>query len=183
MAEETDEQVAARVQAGQAHAFSELVRRYEEKITRYARRFLFGSEEVKDAVQEIFLKAYINIQSFDTSRRFSPWIYRIAHNECVNIGYSLKRLPFFTFDLDVLLPHRASPDRVETALERKEIAALVEESLKELPVKYREPLSLYYLEEMSYQEISDILHIPVSTVGVRILRGKKQLKRILKDHV
>ncbi len=84
MAEETDEMIASRVQAGDSEAFGELVERYQEKLLRYARKFLFDLDEARDPVQDVFIKAYQNIQSFDATRRFSPWIYRIAHNEFVN---------------------------------------------------------------------------------------------------
>src|SRR5258708_4917322 len=80
----TDEQLASRVQKGDPESFRVLMVRYEPKMTRYAKRFLFASDEAKDLLQEIFIKAYVNIRSFDIDRRFSPWIYRIAHNEFVN---------------------------------------------------------------------------------------------------
>ena len=84
MSLETDEEIAKRVQGGDVDSFGVLIERYEEKIARYARKFLMRGEDVKDIVQEVFIKAYVNIQSFDTRQRFSPWIYRIAHNEFIN---------------------------------------------------------------------------------------------------
>ena len=84
MTEQTDEQIAIAVQKGDAQAFGLLVERFEPKLLRYARKFLFDYEDGKDMVQEVFIKAYGNIQSFDTSRSFSSWIYRIAHNEFIN---------------------------------------------------------------------------------------------------
>jgi len=82
--QETDEAIAARVQNGDADAFSVLLERYEKKIFRYAGKFLSHPDDIKDIVQDVFVKAYVNIKSFDASRRFSPWIYRIAHNEFIN---------------------------------------------------------------------------------------------------
>src|ERR1700685_1546732 len=82
--ERTDEEIVKEVQGGDVESFRILVERYEPKMTRYARRFLFGADDAKDLLQEIFIKTYTNINSFDTERRFSPWIYRIAHNEFVN---------------------------------------------------------------------------------------------------
>src|SRR5579872_2664967 len=79
MAERTEEQMVALVQDGDVELFRELVERYEPKLTRYARRFLFDSDEAKDLLQEVFIKAYVNIKSFDIERRFSPWLYRVAH--------------------------------------------------------------------------------------------------------
>ena len=82
--EQEDEIIAALVQSGQSVLFGVLVKRYEEKMRRYARKFLSNDDDKKDIVQEIFIKAYINIKSFDTKRKFSSWLYRIAHNELVN---------------------------------------------------------------------------------------------------
>src|ERR1700727_2292342 len=84
MPEQTDEEIAVLVQNGDAEAFRVIMERYEPKMTRYAKRFLFGADDAKDLLQEVFIKTYVNIKSFDPERRFSPWIYRIAHNEFVN---------------------------------------------------------------------------------------------------
>ena len=78
MAEMTDEEIALRVQRGDADAYGTLIERYQAKLMRYARKFLVDSEDATDIVQDIFIKTYENIQSFDATRRFSPWIYRIA---------------------------------------------------------------------------------------------------------
>lgn len=171
----SDEEIASRVQAGETALFSLLVERYEEKLSRYARKFLARGEEVKDMVQEVFLRAYTNIRSFDVSQRFSPWIYRIAHNTFINEIKKKTRLPLFVFDFDTILPHPASSETADGEFQRKELRALLDRGLAQIDAKYREPLVLYYFEDLSYQEIADILHIPIATVGVRINRGKKIL--------
>ena len=178
----TDEEIAVRVQGGDVDVFGELVKRFEEKMTRYARKFLFGGEDVKDVVQEVFIKAYVNIKSFDASRKFSSWLYRIAHNEFINAGKKRSRLPVFTFDLDALFPHLASKETADGDLERKDLKKMLDKSLDTLDVKYREPLVLYYIEDMDYKEIADILQIPTSTVGVRLTRGKALLKKLVTQH-
>jgi RNA polymerase sigma-70 factor (ECF subfamily) len=95
-----DEDAARRVQQGDVNAFSLLVGRYEAKITRYGRKFLSRPDDIKDIVQEIFTKTFVNIRSFDAKRKFSPWIYRIAHNEFVNALKKKKteKLAFVDFD-------------------------------------------------------------------------------------
>jgi RNA polymerase sigma-70 factor (ECF subfamily) len=84
MDEQSDEAIVLLVQGGDLSAFKTLIDRYDSKMMRYAKRFLFGYDDAQDALQEIFIKAYRNIKSFDTRRRFSPWLYRIAHNEFIN---------------------------------------------------------------------------------------------------
>jgi RNA polymerase sigma factor (sigma-70 family) len=179
MTEETDEQIAMRVQQGESERFGELIGRYQQKLLRYAGKFLFSAEDGADVVQDVFIKAYENIQSFDPSRRFSPWIYRIAHNEFVNALKKRKASrTIFTFDVDTLVPHLAASDTADSAALERDLRQMLDAHLRELDAKYREPLVLYYLEGMEYREISDILHIPVSTVGVRLARARAMLRRL-----
>ncbi len=178
---DTDEAVAVRVQKGETEAFSLLLERYEKKITRYARKFLSHPDDVKDIVQDVFVKAYVNIKSFDSSRRFSPWIYRIAHNEFINALKKKKSEKISFIDFDVLLPHPAAVETADADVDRQDLRRLLDGGLKKMPAKYREPLVLYYFEEMNYREIGDIIHLPVSTVGIRLQRGKLLLKKILDE--
>ncbi len=181
--EQTDEMIATRVQAGDADAFGELMLRYEPKLMRYARKFLLDPDDAADIVQDVFVKTYQNIQGFDATRRFSPWIYRIAHNEFVNdLKKRSARKTTFTIDFDTLFPSLAAPDTADSAALERDTRETLERYLAEVDPKYREPLVLYYLEEMDYKAIADILRIPVSTVGVRLMRGKAILQRLGRTH-
>jgi len=80
----TDEEIVKKVQLGGIEFFELLVQRYQEKLCRYARKFLFNSTDIEEIVQEVFIKTYVNIKSFNSSLKFSSWIYRISHNELVN---------------------------------------------------------------------------------------------------
>jgi len=174
-----DETLARAVQGGDKTAFGELVDRYEAKLTRYARKFLANRDDVKDLVQDVFVKAFCNIQSFDASRRFSPWVYRIAHNEFVN-ELERKRRDRLTFlDFDTILPHPAAKETADFEANKNDLRRTLDTYLNQLDAKYREPLVLYYFQELEYKEIADILHIPVATVGVRLQRGRAMLKKII----
>lgn len=175
----TDEDIVRQVKEGNTEAFGLLVKRYEQKILRYARRFLFGHEDGQDLVQEVFLKAYANIQSFDGEHKFSSWLYRIAHNEFINALRKKRRMPILYFDFDTVFPHLLASERADTQANEKEVKAMLDAHLQELDPKYREPLILYYFEEMNYKEIAEILHIPPATVGVRLKRGKDVLKSLI----
>ena len=177
-ANHTDEEMAKRVQRGDVEAFGCIVDRYEDKLLRYGRRFLSDSDDIADLVQDVFLKTYINIQNFNTELRFSPWIYRIAHNEFVNALKKKTKSPLSFFDVDVLFPHPASEENYAEEMDRETLKNTFENFLNILDPKYRELIILFYFEDMGYQEIADILHIPISTVGVRIARGKKILKKL-----
>lgn len=176
---ESDEEIAKRVQGGDTESFGLLVARYEEKISRYARKFLLRGEEVKDIVQEVFIKAYVNIQSFDPMQRFSPWIYRIAHNEFINAIKKRERGPLFFFDLDVLFPQPVAPDTADGEAKREEVKRMLDKALDQIGAIYREPLVLYYYEDKNYNEISEILHLPIPTVSSRLRRGRLLLQKIV----
>lgn len=180
---ESDEHIAQSVQAGNTELFGILVDRYESKITRYANKFLYNYADRQDAVQDVFLKAYQNIQSFRTTQRFSPWIYRIAHNTFINRIRSQKREKISFLDIAEFfgLAHEDT-DAKEHFIQKLD-SDTVHTLLATLSVPYREVLVLFYFEEKSYEEIADILHIPVSTVGVRLARARTQFKKSHDQHI
>jgi len=171
-----DETVVSSVQAGDVDAFGELMSRYEAKMQRYGRKFLARQEDIDDLVQDVFIKVYENIQSFDASLRFSPWIYRIAHNVFVNELKRKKRRGFTSFDPDVILPFLPAKETADEATLNDELGSELESVIASLPDKYREVIVLHYFEHLSYQEISEVLKISVSTVGVRMTRARHKLK-------
>ena len=178
MVESTDEAIARDVQAGNSQAYAQLVGRYEAKLLRYAKRFLFGYEDAEDLVQDVFLKAYTNIRGFDSARSFNSWIYRIAHNEFINAIKKRGREPLSFFDPDTLFPHPVAPYQADHEVKEQELKKMIDECVNQLDAKYREPLVLFYYQDLDYSAIADIMRIPVSTVGVRLTRGKQLLQSI-----
>ena len=174
----SDEELVERVRNDNQELYEEIVKRYENKLLRYAQYVIKDSEKAADVVQNAFIKAYVNLNSFDTDKKFSSWIYRIVHNEAVNIIRKDSR----QFSLDGLTWGErilAREEDLEEDLRDEEVKKLLTDSLDELSLNYRAPLALYYLEEKSYEEIGEVLRMPVGTVGTRINRGKKQLKEIV----
>ncbi len=177
----SDEKLAELVQNGDTDKFGVLMERYHAKLFRYGKKFISRDDNIEDVVQDVFIKAYENIQSFDVTQKFSPWIYRIAHNTYIN---SIKKTitgPLYLFDFDTILSHTVVDDPIVREREQKEIKEVVDKVLKEVEPKYREILVLYYIEDLSYKEIAEILQIPIGTVGVRIMRAKEILKEKYKD--
>lgn len=177
MHELTDEEITLKVQTGDSESFGVLVGRYEAKMLRYAKKFLFGYDDAQDLVQDVFIKAYIHIQSFDAKQKFSSWLYRIAHNEFINAIKKKGREPIPIFDPDTFFPHPISTFNADDEIHKKDTAVMLEKCLTQLNPKYREPLILYYIEELDYKEIAEIMRLPSSTVGVRLKRGKDMLKK------
>ena len=176
----SDEEIAALIQKGDIDCFGILINRYKAKMMRYARKFLSDSEDVGDIVQEIFIKVYVNIQSFDIERKFSSWLYRIAHNELVNALKKRKKSVLPLFDLDTFLPISLRDDSLREDIGKKDIKMMIDKCLDRLKPKYREPIILYYLEELTYREIAEVMRIPISTVGIRIKRAKEKMRSIFK---
>ncbi len=176
MQDKTDEELAELVQGGDKQAFALLVIRYEKKLLRYGSKFLFYQENIQDTVQDIFIKAYINIKSFDVSKKFSPWIYRIAHNEFINIIRKKKKEPILFFNADTIFSFKDKKEDLLLDFDKNQERKEIEKYLKKLDIKYREPIILYYFEDKSYEEISDILGIPTSTVGIRLKRARQKIK-------
>ncbi len=173
----SDEDLAKLVQGGDVEKFGLLMKRYSDKLFRYGKKFLTNEDNIEDVVQDVFIKTYQNIKSFNTSQRFSPWIYRIAHNTYINAIKKQNRGPLYLFDFDTLISHTVvEEDPVIKEREQVEFKQIVEKGLSKIDLKYREILILYYIEDLSYKEISDILEVPVGTVGVRIMRAKQILK-------
>jgi len=178
----SDEEIVTLIIQGNKDLFGELIDRYEAKLTRYVLRFTQHDEDVSDIIQVVFIKAYTNLQSFDTSRSFNSWIYRIAHNESVTLLKKNSNQKVSFIDFDTFFPHPFAPETADDKALSQELKDILEVSLATIAPKYREVLVLYYYEELSYQEIADVLHIPIATVGVRIKRGKEALQKQLVDN-
>lgn len=179
--DERDENIVVQICNGNKELFGQLIDRYQEKLTRYVKRFTLNTDDVSDIVQTVFIKTYTNLQSFDTTRSFNAWIYRIAHNECVNHLKKKGNEKISFLDFDTFFPHPFAKETADQETIHLEDKQFLEASLSHVSPKYREVLVLYFYEDFSYQEISEILRIPVATVGVRLRRGKEALKKTLVD--
>jgi RNA polymerase sigma-70 factor (ECF subfamily) len=163
--------------------FGELVDRYQAKLTRYITRLgVRDPEDQLDVLQEIFLKTYRNLNDFDTTLHFSSWIYRIAHNEAINWyrKKSVRPEGHLIAEGDEVLSFLCSKEEAadvtfDKSINAKEVTA----ALLEIDDKYREVIILRFFEHKEYDEISDILQIPIGSVGTLLHRGKKQLVSVL----
>lgn len=176
---ESDETIIALVRTTTPDLYSEIILRYQAKLIRYIRRFTYSEAMSEDILQEVFIKAYRNLHDFDVTRSFSSWIYRIAHNEAINQIKKAHREPLVLDEWE----WEVADERLELGLQidKKDAAERMRRALYVLKEKYREPIILYFFEDKTYEEISDILHVPRSTVGTLIARGKARLKIILEE--
>lgn len=163
-------------------AFAEIIARYEEKLDRYVRRLgVVRVEDRQDVLQDIFIKVYRNLNAFDQTFSFSAWIYRIAHNETMSWFRRRNARPDHTLvaDGDEVLSFLSDGTQADKGAHLREDRDAIAKALADLPAKYRDVLVLRFFEEKSYDEISDILQIPIGTVATFVHRAKDRLKRIL----
>lgn len=167
----TDERLVELIRSDKDQ-FRELIRRYKKKISNYAYYLTGDRSESTDITQEVFVKAYINLNSFNLKKKFSSWIFRIAHNESVN--FLKKNFRWVSHDdRDI-----KSNQDIEKELIDSEIIKILKKCLNKVPTHYKEVITLYYFENLSYQDISDILQIPENTVATYLSRAKSSLKII-----
>lgn len=184
----TDAEIVAR-SLTDTSAFGLLMMRYEEKLTRYLRRLgIRNVEDGEDVLQDVFIKVYKNLNAFDSKLSFSSWIYRIAHNEAVSFyrKRSVRAEGHQLPDSEEVLMWL--PEEVHVGAERLfdsvMNATAIKIALGALEVKYRDAIILRYFEHKEYDEISDILKIPIGSVGTLIHRGKKQLaENLTRDQI
>lgn len=179
----SDENIVSRVIQKQ-NTFVVLVQRYEDRLSRYIRRLgIISKEDREDVLQNIFIKAYKNIQSFETSLSFSAWIYRIAHNEAVTFFRAKKVRPeghLIDDGEEVLLTIFEESDFVAD-LDKKIDAKYIGHCIEKLDDIYRNVIILRYFEDRDYREISDILKIPQGTVAILLHRAKKKLRILVEN--
>jgi RNA polymerase sigma-70 factor (ECF subfamily) len=176
----TDEELVQLVCTKDQELYREVVRRYQDKLMRYATYLIQDEGRATDVVQEAFIKSFVNLQGFNPKKKFSSWIYRIVHNEAINnLKKHKKEMP---------LEDAVSAEKIaigsldeEEGFDKRQLKKIVVSCLDRLPLIYSSPLALFYLEGKPYEEISDVLRIPIGTVGTRISRGKRLLATICRE--
>ena len=185
----TDEELLADFARGDETAIAELLSRYEQELFAFLQRFVNNAVVAEDLFQETFIQVYRNVSSFDSTRRFRPWLFTIAANKArdylrLNVRHTVQ-------SLDSLTGTEAGNDRssyvelmeadVSSAPERlmqDEDKQAVRQALAKLPDRYREVLLLSYFHGFAYKQIAQILDIPLGTVKSRLHAGLAQFARL-----
>jgi RNA polymerase sigma-70 factor, ECF subfamily len=163
--------------------FEELVNRYWRRLFGYVRRIsYFSNEDIEDILQDVFIKTYKNLNSFDNKLKFSSWIYRITRNCTIDaIRKKQSRPAISQMDMSEAVNLFKSSTDLEGEVSKKDDLERIEKIIKSLPLKYREVMILKFSEEKTYDEIIDILKKPKGTVASLINRGRKQLIKKAKE--
>ena len=174
----SDRRLVQRSLAGDPAAFEKLVKSHERLVAHIVYRMIRTERDREDICQDIFIKVYRNLASFQFKSRLSTWIATIAFNTCKN--HLDKRQMLLNGDLE---PGRESTNDVRSDLEnpvdsavRSDTAEHVRKQVENLPLHYRTAVTLYHLEDMSYREISDIMNVPEGTVKSYLFRARRLLK-------
>jgi RNA polymerase sigma-70 factor (ECF subfamily) len=167
---------------GDQHAWEQIVRMHWRKVFNVAYKFVGKHDEAEDLTQDIFLKIFKSLDTFDRRANFQTWLISVSRNLCID-HYRSVRKERETIDRDVdpgdLSPvsHEVSP---YAALEQRDRVSLLREAMNELPESLRTAVLLRDIRELTYQEIADTLHLPEGTVKSRINRGRTELARQIK---
>lgn len=173
MDDSEDLRLVSESRQGSRDSFERLLLRYERSIFNAAYRILRDSEDAKDVTQNVFLKAFQNLEHFNAKHRFFSWIYRIALNESINLCKSRRR---FDGAEDTRSDVWNTP---ENLLSRKELGEVVQAALMSLEFEYRVLIVLRHFNHCSYQEMGEILELPEKTVKSRLFTARTLLRGIL----
>lgn len=182
-----DARTLERLRRREYEAFGEVVDAYQSRVFGFVRRMVPTGEDAEDVTQEVFLKAYRNLSGFDGRCSLRTWLFRIAHNLCIDRARRRGRAP----EMLALLPEEDAggfdvPDAgatPEALLMTHELQSLVEDAIGSMSEKLRSVLLLHDREEMAYDEIATALTIPVGTVKSRLFLARAHLQKHLKGYL
>ena len=176
----TDEQLVEQAVNENSEAFGEIVKRWERKIFALCFGMLAREDEARDATQETFISAYRNLKNFRGEAKVSSWLHRIAVNQCLTVKRRAKTRSESFLDDETnaeekvfVAPMRLSPSRT---IEQNERLKIIRQAVSSLPVDLRQVVVMKEFEEMTFQEISDALDLPLSTIKSRLYTALKQLR-------
>lgn len=182
-----DDKYVEEALAGKEESYTKLVDKYQKPIYFHIRKMIKEVELVEDLVQEVFMKAFHNLSSYSNEYAFSTWLYRIATNHTIDYLRKKKlqtlsiNQPYSTKDgeMEIQLPDETfATDEPVMKKQRKDI---VQQAIANLPEKYKAVIEMRHMEEKSYQEIAEVLDLPLGTVKAHIFRARELLYKALKD--
>ncbi len=172
---------------GDQDAFAWLMKKYKGPLQNLIYRMVSDKNEIEDLIQEVFIKAFNSLKNYNQEYAFSTWIYRIAINNTIDY-LRKKKIETFSIDSegddDEDRPKFEIPDTSYSAdaniiLEQRQ--QIINDAINSLPEKYKQVIELRHKEELSYEEISEILGLPIGTVKAHLFRARELLNKYLKD--
>ncbi|MCX8095485.1 MAG: RNA polymerase sigma factor [Caldisericia bacterium] len=164
-----DKEIIERVKRGEKEMFGVLIDRYSDRIYSYFLKLIQDKDEAMSLTQETFYKVFKGIKNFDTNKDFFPYLIKIARNEGINFLNKYKKIEKVDYNDTLDYEKKESFD----------LKIILDEGIKKLPKEDREIILLFYMENLSYEEISNILNISIDNVKVKLHRAKEKLRKFL----
>lgn len=163
--------------------YSDLVALYSERVFNLALRMLRNRENAEEATQDVFIKIFKSMENFRGESSLSTWIWRIATNVCFSYlrKNKINSVSLEDAKLDPTDGQTGSYSIQENALHHHELSSAINKFISMLPANESVAVTLFYLEELSYEEISEILKMPIGTVSITLHRGRKRLREMIKE--
>lgn len=179
--EQEEANLVAASKKGDQDSFAQLVQQHQRRVFNLVFRMLQQYEEANEVTQETFLAAWLGLPSFRGDARFSTWLYRIAYNCALKQLEQRKRDKAIQMELQTeeMVASSTQEQRVNAEIESHARQALVQEQLANLPAKYRIVLVLRHLQDMTYEEMAEILTMPIGTIKTHLFRARNLLKERL----
>lgn len=183
--DDNDNRIVEKILSSKKHMFETLVERYKNGIMTLLYRFLGNREEAEDAAQDTFVRAFKYLKSYDSKAKFSSWLFKIATNCAYQQLSKIRKRAFESLDDAKVGSKVAEPEDTASSPEKVvvdgEKAGMLQQALIKLPDHYREVLILRFMQDLSYNEIAEIMDIPVSSMKVNLHRAKARLMNVYKE--
>ena len=173
----TDNELVEQAMQGRTEAFSILVDRYRQKVFRTAMGFLHNADDAEDLTQEIFIKAWHALRSFDRKSAFSTWLYRISVNKAINQirKNKLRALAGINDEVNQTPDDESADDTITRKEQKKEI----KKAINELNIKQKKAFVLFYYQELNMKEVADVLKMSQKAAESLVFRARKNLQKEL----
>lgn len=172
---------------GNQDCYTRLMKKYHDPVFSLVFKIIHDKEEIEDLVQETFIKAFSSLKSFNENYSFSTWIFKIASNNCIDY---MRKKKLKTLSINVTIEQEEGESTIEipdTSYEtdrhliEEQRRKIIQDAINSLPEKYRVVIQMRHQEEKNYDEISEILNMPIGTVKAHIFRAREMLNKYLKD--
>jgi len=173
----SERELLEQIRSGKKHLFAQLVERYKDQAMTLAVRLLKNRDDAEEAAQDAFVRAFNALDKFEQKAKFSTWLYRIVYNVCLTrLKKQERQIEFVREDSDSEFESELFPSVVPSIeYDNLELLGIVKSMIEELPEKYRAMLSLFYFQELSYEEIGDVTDLPLGTVKTHLFRARTLL--------
>ncbi len=177
-----EHEIIQKILSGDRRAFSLLVERHQAKAMTLALRMLKNREDAEEALQDAFLRVFRSLGSFEGKANFSTWFYRIVYNVCASALEKRGSAVFTSLsedDREIELPDASHSNAPDELLEEHEDNTIIYREIERLPVEYSSVLTLFFVQQLRYDEITAVTGMPLGTVKTRLFRGRMMLREAI----